>query len=444
MTVRPLSDETRSAADHAAVKRFAAAAALVARDRQTLAWMWPQVVRDLHGRRDHAATHVLPGVNAGDMSWLIAGKSRNAINAFADRAFDIAWSGLRERRPAAQGLMALKIAKASVADEWNQLIPFVRKNIGKGTLADFANIRLLLFTHFGAPNDPDLAIERINAYYGGFVSAAFLPNGNTMKLHTAMESRLKSTVALLTAKGEHGKLAKVASIGGFNIRRNANSNDKLSNHSFGVACDLDPALNPNLPFSPAERQKWDELVEFLTGVAPYGAESTRLRTPRSYDNSINDVRALCKASTDFVAANLNLASLADAVRLGIKRLAGVQVTAAEAAQLLSLAAPPKPDKSAVKKALIKLGVSAAKAETIADRLIYGRKVFALAEDPGLKPEVSGNAATTAKFGFINLPAEVIAALGASDGGKLRWLGTATVTKDYMHFDFRDAEIPKPY
>ncbi len=54
---------------------------------------------------------------------------------------------------------------------------------------------------------------------------------------------------------------------------------------------------------------------------------------------------------------------------------------------------------------------------------------------------NGNAA---KFSFINLPAEVVAALAAADGGKLRWLGMATVTKDYMHFDFRDAEIPKPY
>jgi hypothetical protein len=34
---------------------------------------------------------------------------------------------------------------------------------------------------------------------------------------------------------------------------------------------------------------------------------------------------------------------------------------------------------------------------IAARLIYGRKVFASAQDPGIKPEISGNAATTAKM-----------------------------------------------
>jgi hypothetical protein len=431
-------------ADRVAAEQIALAAASVAGDRQTLAWMWPQVLGDLHGRRNHAATYVLPGVNAGDLSAMIAGKKGWAIDVFAEQAFAIAWNRLREKRPSAPRVIASKTAISSVADEWRQLTPFVRNNIGEGTLAEFTRIRLLLYTYFGATKDSTLAIKRINAYYGAFVSSVFLPNGSTMKLHAAMESRLNSTSVILKSKGEQGKLAKVRTIGGFNIRRNANNNKKLSNHSFGVACDLDPALNPNLPFSPAERKLWDELVEFLTGVSPYGDESTRLRTPRSFGNSIADVRALCQASANFVAVNQSLTSLAEAARLGVKRMSGALITASDAAHLLSLAAPPHPDEGELKATLIDLGVSAKKADKISDRLVYGRKVFALTQNPKLKPEITGNAATTAKFGFISLPAEVIAALAASDGGKLRWLGTATGTKDYMHFDFYDEERPPPY
>ncbi|MGH8904993.1 MAG: hypothetical protein ACRD0K_00355 [Egibacteraceae bacterium] len=38
-------------------------------------------------------------------------------------------------------------------------------------------------------------------------------------------------------------------------------------------------------------------------------------------------------------------------------------------------------------------------------------------------------------GFIGIPAEVIVALRAADGGDLRWLGSSEhATRDFMHFE----------
>jgi hypothetical protein len=42
----------------------------------------------------------------------------------------------------------------------------------------------------------------------------------------------------------------------------------------------------------------------------------------------------------------------------------------------------------------------------------------------------------------NLPAPLIAALIASDGAKLNWLGAARTTKDFMHFELLEADQPK--
>jgi hypothetical protein len=59
-----------------------------------------------------------------------------------------------------------------------------------------------------------------------------------------------------------------------------------------------------------------------------------------------------------------------------------------------------------------------------------------------KPMVTGNAGTVARFGFCNLQPALIAALVASDGAALNWLGAARSTKDFMHFDLHEADQPK--
>jgi hypothetical protein len=39
-------------------------------------------------------------------------------------------------------------------------------------------------------------------------------------------------------------------------------------------------------------------------------------------------------------------------------------------------------------------------------------------------------------GFVDLPATLVSALRARDGGDLRWLGVSEHTKDFMHFELK--------
>ena len=56
-------------------------------------------------------------------------------------------------------------------------------------------------------------------------------------------------------------------------------------------------------------------------------------------------------------------------------------------------------------------------------------------------QTEGTAGTVAAHGFINLKPELIAALTGSDGGDLDWLGNASGTKDFMHFQLKSGDRP---
>lgn len=414
------------------------AASRVAGNREALAWMWPRVVENLQAQDDHAATAVIPGLSGADLAGAVAGLDRASIDALADASFAHAWANLA---PVATLTASREGARNLLTAEWMSLSEFVRRNVGAGRISDWANMRSMMLSAFGAPNDATKAIQRINAYYGAFVFGKLKPGGASMKVHPEMAARMQATQSLLIAKGATNQLGAVASIGGFNIRPNANDATKPSLHSFGIAIDLDPHLNPNMSMTSAERARWNDLVRFLTGVEPYGDESTRLRAPRSYDASLPDVSVLCKASADLVTANKNLASLAAALRLGFQTELALAISADDASKLQSLAAPPNPDLTGLNAKIAALQVPTAKRAAMVNRLVYAMNVFTMAHKPNLKAAITGTAATTTKHGFINLPAEVICGLVATDGGGLRWLGTSTSTKDYMHFDFREAEHP---
>ncbi|CAN7770528.1 hypothetical protein LJR245_007511 [Rhizobium leguminosarum] len=420
-------------------KMIGDAASLVAGNRETLAWMWPRVLENLHAQHDHASTAVIPGLSGADIAGAVAGLTKGGIGVLADAAFDHAWSRL-----APASAPAALAAPSSLTAEWNSLSDFVRRNIGQGRISDWANMRGMMLNAFGAPNDAPKAIQRINAYYGAFVLGHLQQGGASMRVHAKMAQRMQSAQTLIIAKGAADKLADVSDIGGFNIRPNANDASKPSLHSFGIAIDLDPTVNPNMAMAKAELARWTDLVKFLTGIEPYGDESKRLRTPRSYDASLADVNTLCKASADYVVANKGLSNLAAAVCAGFQRDLTLVISTADANKLLALAAPPHPDLGGLKDKIASLQVPTAKRAAMGDRMVYAMQVFTMSQKPNLKPAVTGTAATTARHGFINLPAEVICGLAAEDGGGLRWLGTSTSTKDHMHFDFRDADQPPLY
>ncbi len=426
------------ATSSAASEVIGQAASRVAGNREALAWIWPRVVENMYDQDDHTTTAVIPGLSGADLAGAIAGLDKPGIDALADASFAYAWANLA---PVASRSANTSASANPLTAEWMSLSEFVRRNVGEGRISDWANMRNMMLSAFGAPNDPPTAIQRINTYYGAFVPGQLKAGGVSMKVHAQMAARMQATQALLTAKNAASHLDAVSSIGGFNIRPNANDASKPSLHSFGIAIDLDPQINPNMAMSSDELARWLDLVRFLTGVDLYGAESTRLRTPRDYDSALSDVQVLCAASVAYVRAHKSLGSLATAVRAGFQTELALTISKGEANDLLTFATPSNPDLQSLKTKIAALQVPSANRAAMMSRLVYAMKVFTMAQKSNLKPAITGTAATTAKHGFINLPAEVICGLAATDGGRLRWLGTSTGTKDYMHFDFRESEHP---
>jgi hypothetical protein len=54
---------------------------------------------------------------------------------------------------------------------------------------------------------------------------------------------------------------------------------------------------------------------------------------------------------------------------------------------------------------------------------------------------TGSVGTVAAHGFMDLAPQLVAALRGSDGGNLTWLGVASHTKDFMHFELRSEDQP---
>src|SRR5205807_3219563 len=323
---------------------------------------------------------------------------------------------------------------ANPASEFNSLTAFVRKNVDHG-IAGWAKVRLLMFERFGAKGNPAAAIPRINAYYGQLVKADFPPPppSRDTPVHPVLKAKLDKAAALLKAKHLEAAL-KVGDIGGFSIRNNVNTPTELSNHSFGWAVDLDPALNPNigkdlLPL---------DVIQGLTGVALYGPTNTALRTPRAFDACLPDVTLFTQSSAALVDAFRTLANLKAAAGRAIARTTGVTLTSN---QIDAAFAAAKQGQGPLRQALTGAGLSVQQATAVAKWLLAAIKLFPVKQQVH-EPKVQGNAGTVARFGFCNLPAPLIAALIATDGGGLNWLGSAVTTKDFMHFDLRSADQPK--
>jgi len=246
-----------------------------------------------------------------------------------------------------------------------------------------------------------------------------------------LKQKLDRAASLL--QGDPAAL-KFGDIGGFSIRNNANNAALLSNHSFGWAVDLDPELNPNI----SKANLPLAVIEALTGLDLYGPVSLALRVPRPFTACLPDVKQFTEASTALVGAYGTLATLKAAAGRSIARTTG---HALNATQLDSLFAAAAQSQSALRQALVAASLSTTQAAAVSRWLLAAVQLFAVKQRV-TEPAVTGNAGTVARFGFCNLSAELIAALVASDGGKLNWLGAALGTKDFMHFDLRDEDQPR--
>jgi hypothetical protein len=100
------------------------------------------------------------------------------------------------------------------------------------------------------------------------------------------------------------------SIGGFNIRRNANAKGVLSNHSFGTAIDIDAALNPNLSGRTPARA-----IVALSGEAFYLGEATmRIRQGGTATELVQFIARLRQASDVFKNAFATRAAVETAMQ----------------------------------------------------------------------------------------------------------------------------------
>lgn len=325
--------------------------------------------------------------------------------------------------------------------EFDRLSPFIQRNIAK-KFAGWKTMRDRFMKQFGA-GDSSTGIANANGYYAQLVEARFpgdefaRPDGRLTPVHPRMRAKFERCVALLRTKNAAANaLSRLASVGGFIIRENANNANELSLHSFGWALDLDPELNPNIPKKSIPTQ----LIQLMTKFDIYGEHSERLRTPGTYDELLPHVQALARASREFA----NCFSSAESLRSSLQKVLSEHFeTSASQQDVSDLEAAVKSPADSKQKVIAKLTALGMAHSLIADAESVLRSSFALlkARQGESKPRVHGTAASIAAFGFINLPAELVTGLIASDGGGLTWLGSTRATKDFMHFELRPEDRP---
>jgi hypothetical protein len=433
------------------------------RQPQVIAWLWPKLEAELRAFDAHKETDLFPGLKSKDMRALCAQLDEAELERALNTAFSRIWGKLaphpkgmprakkvrkakKAKKAGKKAAKALKeaaiaapmAAATDIGSEFGQLSSFVRANV-IGGIGAWPNLRDGMFATFGAAGKPSAAIPRINVYYARLVEANFPPvngvSGRKSPVHPNLKTKLDAAVALLNAKGQSAVLGKLKSAGGFAIRKNANDASKLSNHSFGWALDLDPEFNPNV----SKTNLPLDLILKITGVDVYGAESVRLRTPRPYDATLPDVQVLAEASAKFVAAFKNMSSLKTACGSSIARLFSTTLDATALDRAVAFAAAG--NDASLRSLLAGAGVSASRVNECATYLKDAAKQFKAANAPGVVAKVTGNSASVTKFGFLNMPAPLVAALIASDGAGLFWLGAANSTKDYMHSELASANQP---
>lgn len=411
-------------------------------DVEVLAWLWPKIETEIinHGGYDHTAG--FPGLDQLDVAEHLAVLDRSARQRTTDAAFSVLWLRLesskktkkRSKKPTAR--FSAAAYPGGISDEFRSLIPLVRSHVDGG-IGGWSKVRLRMFALFGAEADPAAAVRRINAYYSRLEPAEFPPEtsetkGRDTPVHPVLKSKLERTADLLQSRGLSSAL-NFGDIGGFNIRNNANNPKELSNHSFGWAVDLDPQLNPNvkrtnLPLS---------VIKGLTGLDLYGPASESLRTARPFDVCLSDAIDFSHASRTLVEAFRDETKLKSISIAAIKRSTGQTL---ELSQIDRVFAAAPSGQAAVRRSLTAAGLSSTDAASISRWIVAASQLFPQAKSIK-EPSVTGNSATVARFGFCNLAPELIAALVASDGGGLNWLGAARTTKDFMHFDLRPQDQP---
>ena len=354
--------------------------------------------------------------------------------------------------------------EARIEAEWEKLRP-VHRFFAEATLDFYKQVRTALLNAFGAQRDGDeVAVDRVLAYYRSLVRVGF--QGFQLWVHPDLAARLE------IAERRLGASYPLQSAYGANIRFNTNNPAVLSDHSYGSAIDINGSTSPNVKnLGPGSERA--RMIAAITGVDPSRDASGRTidTDPRSHDALLAEARRLALGSDRLRAAFADEESLVRAA-LGIAAQRGAPSGGAEELSPLLFAAAEERGRWRYRP------VAPAGATEGRDRhrQALARFVFPTElgdQSRGWPPELvqatvdllallartfratftaHGRVAPTARspsdaqlalHGFLSVAPEVVAALGGSDAGDLRWLGAMSGgTKDYMHFELR--ERPKLY
>ena len=331
----------------------------------------------------------------------------------------------------------------------------------------WADVRVGVITEFGGLVDGTrTALARANTYYGRLERPTFRNVTQATRVHPELNAAFVRADAMITrrlaATPEPQRTELTAAIStalGRNtfsavLRANQNAPHRLSDHSFGFAIDIDSPRNPNIGTRGGLGP-----VQDVTGEDPTAGTTTG-RTGAQVEVTATDLREI---SDEYKAAMTSDATLAPVLlRLaneGRARVApplpalasGADLVAAvvlgrQAARAAALRAALWPEGAAAQapagdggrrarppavpalpsefaaaaRRIARIGAAFRASFTDAART---RRVGASSE---------GTPGTVAAHGFMTLPSILVGALAGSDGGNLRWLGTAN--QDFMHFE----------
>ena len=355
--------------------------------------------------------------------------------------------------------------EARIEAEWEKLRP-VHRFFAEATLDFYKQVRTALLNAFGAQRDGDeVAVDRVLAYYRSLVRVGF--QGFQLWVHPDLAARLE------IAERRLGASYPLQSAYGANIRFNTNNPAVLSDHSYGSAIDINGVdeperqePRPRLGARADDRRR--SPASTRAGTRP-AARSTPIRaaTTRCWPRPAGSRSAATGCGRRSPTRSRSSARRSGSRRSAARRPAGRRSSARccslrrRSAGAGATAPSPRPARRRAATATARrcarfvfpteLGDQSRDwppelVQATVDLLALLARTFraTFTAHGRVAPTArSPSDAQLALHGFLSVAPEVVAALGGSDAGDLRWLGAMSGgTKDYMHFELR--ERPKLY
>ena len=182
----------------------------------------------------------------------------------------------------------METTPTNIEQEYAKLGINMKRNI-ESDLAGFFAARAGLINKFGDPSDPAAALLQARKYYDSLQAAEFLKGhpgkkvGGTVTLvHPKMKEALDKSEQYIIKQGWLEEvLATTRKYWSTNIRENRNAPQRLSQHSFGMAIDINPEDNPNL--ARMSKSNW-RFVEEMLGETLFKLNEPLLETIRKGDD----------------------------------------------------------------------------------------------------------------------------------------------------------------